>query len=132
MTLLDSNIFMYAVGREHPHKQRSAAFLKRVLDGAVTAAVDAEALQEILYRYQALGRAKQGLAVYDEVRMIVPEVIPITGDIMDRARALMERHSRLISRDAVHAAVVQVGGLTSICSFDSDFDQIPNLRRIEP
>ena len=132
MILLDSNILMYAAGAAHPHKADSLALLERVARGEVEAAVDAEVLQEILHRYRALGRWQDGRRVYDLTRQIVPVVLPITAEVLDLARALLDRHSKLMARDALHAAVCENAGLETICSYDRDFDRIPGLRRLEP
>ena len=132
MTLVDSNIFMYAAGGEHPFKKRAAAFLERAAEGSVEAAIDAEVLQEILHRYRALKRWKEGRLVYDTARILFPEVLAVTGEVMDGARRLMDEHSGLMARDALHAAVVAVYRLTSITSFDHDFDRVAGLQRLEP
>lgn len=132
MTLIDSNVFMYAAGREHPLKRRAARFLENVAQGAVDAVIDAEVLQEILHRYRALRRWSEGRLVYDTARLIFPETLPVTTEVMDCARRLLDEHSRLMARDALHAAVAAVHELDSICSFDQDFDSLPGLRRIEP
>ena len=58
--LVDSNIFMYAAGADHPHKAPSSAFLAAAADGRVEAAVDSQVLQEILHRYRAIGRWPDG------------------------------------------------------------------------
>jgi len=130
--LVDVNVLMYAAGGPHPYKAPSAAFLEDVADGRIDAAIDAEALQEILHRYRALNRWSEGRQLYDRVRTILPRVIPITAEIVDQARALLDKYSHLMARDALHAAVVQVHSLEGICSFDRDFDRIRGLRRIEP
>jgi hypothetical protein len=130
--LVDANVFMYAAGAAHPHKQPSVRFLEQVAQGDVEAVVDAEVLQEILHRYRALGRWQDGRAVYDLARRIVPVVLPVTAEILDTARALLDRHAALSARDALHAAVVQVRALRGICSFDGDLDRVPQLLRIEP
>ncbi len=132
MTLVDSNIFMYAAGSEHPLKSRAVKFLENVAEGTTDAVIDAEVLQEILHRYRALKRWKQGRLVYDAARIVFPEVLPVTGDVLDAARRLMDEHSGLMARDALHAAVVAVYGLTSITSFDRDFDRVTGLERVEP
>jgi predicted nucleic acid-binding protein len=132
VTLVDSNIFMYAAGKEHAFKDKSAGFLARVADGSVDATIDAEVLQEILHRYRVLGRWADGKVVYDNARIIFPAVLAITVEVIDRARILLDRYSDLMARDAVHAAVVEVHKLESICSFDRDFDRIRGVRRIEP
>ena len=130
--LVDANVLMYAAGGPHPLQAPSAAFLEHVADGRVEAAIDAEALQEILHRYRALNRWREGRQLYDRARTIVPAVIPITAAILDRARILLDEYSQLMARDALHASVVQVHSLEGICSFDRDFDCIDGSRRIEP
>jgi predicted nucleic acid-binding protein len=130
--LLDSNILMYAAGAPHPHKADSLALLERVARGEVEAAVDAEVLQELLHRYRALNRWEDGRRVYDLARRIVPVVFPVTAEILDLARALLDRHPKLMARDALHAAVCESAGLNEICSYDRDFDRIQGLKRLEP
>jgi predicted nucleic acid-binding protein len=93
--------------------------------------IDAEVLQEILHRYGALKRWKEGRLVCDTARIVFPEVLAVTGEVMDGARRLMDEHGGLMARDALHAAVVAVYGLTSITSFDRDFNRVDGLRRVE-
>lgn len=130
MTLVDSNIFMYAAGGEHPLKSRAVEFLARVAEGTIEAVIDAEVLQEILHRYRALRRWKEGRLVYDTARIVFPDVLAVTGEVMDSARRLMDGHAGLMARDALHAAVVAAYGLTSITSFDHDFDRVEGLKRV--
>ncbi|HVT15467.1 MAG TPA: type II toxin-antitoxin system VapC family toxin [Thermoanaerobaculia bacterium] len=132
MILVDANIFMYAAGVDHPHKAPSARFLLRVAQGEVDAAVDTETLQEILHRYRAMGRWADGRRVYDSARQIVPVSFPITVEIVDAARGLLDSHQGLTVRDALHAAVVLHSGAEAICSYDRDFDGVAGLRRVEP
>ncbi len=132
MILVDANVLMYASAVRHPFRRRSLAFLKLVAEGKIEAAIDAEILQEILHRYRALKRWKDGRKVYDSARTIFSVVIPITGEVLDRARLLLDEYGNLMARDALHAAVVQRHSLEAICSFDRDFDQIRGIRRIEP
>jgi len=130
--LIDANVFMYAAGTEHPCKEPSRRFLEQVAGGELEAAVDAEVLQEILHRYRAIRRWREGSRVYDLARQIVPLVLPLTAEVLDGARTLLDRYADLSARDALHAAVVQHHGLRSICSYDQDFDQLEGLLRTEP
>ena len=132
MILIDANIFMYAAGADHPHKQPSIEFLEHVATGAEDAAVDAETLQEILHRYRAIGRWLEGRAVFDLARKIVPNIVSIDATVLDLARELLDRHDEIMARDALHAAVVLEHGMEGIVSYDRDFDQIHRVRRIEP
>ena len=119
-----------AAVRAQPHP--SAHLLERVARGEVDAALDAEVLQEILHRYRALGRWEDGRRLYDAARRVVLVVLPITADVMDEARAIMDEHPTLMARDALHAAVCRVVRAEAICSYDEDFDAIRGVRRVEP
>jgi hypothetical protein len=104
----------------------------RVAEGEVEAFVDAEVLQEILHRYRAMGRWADGRRVYESARRIVPVTFPITIELVDAARGLLDANAGLTVRDAIHAAVVLHSGAEAICSYDRDFDRIAGLRRVEP
>jgi len=130
--LVDSNILMYAAGTDHPNKAPSLAWLERVARDEIEATVDAEVLQEILHRYRAIGRWVEGRAVYDLTRRLFPIVIPITAEVLDLARVLLDEQEDLMARDALHAAVVEAHGLEAICSYDQDFDRLSGLKRVEP
>ena len=132
MILVDANILMYAAGAEHPNKIPAVKFLSRVAAGEIEASVDAEVLQEILHRYRALNRWNDGRKVYELARSLFPEVLAITGEVMDYAKQLADGDSSVSARDAVHAAVAAVYGLECICSFDADFDRIRGCKRLVP
>ena len=132
MILIDANILMYAAGAEHPNKAPSVRLLEKVADGSVDAALDAEVLQEVLHRYRAIDRWRDGSKVYDDARRIFGMVVPITTEILDHARILLDEHDGISARDALHAAVVAIHDLDALCSYDRGFDRIPTIRRVEP
>lgn len=132
MILVDTNVIMYAAGAEHPHKRPSVAFLERVARGEVEATIDAEVLQEILHRYRAIGRWEDGRRVYDLARQLFRNVVPVTAEVLDRARRILDTDRRIMARDALHAAVVMSEGLEAVCSWDRDFDRIKGIVRREP
>ena len=132
MILVDANVIMYAAGAEHPHKRPSVALLDRVARGEVEATIDAEVLQEILHRYRAIGRWEDGRRVYDLARQLFRSVVPVTADVLDRARRILDTDRRIMARDALHAAVVMAEGLEAVCSWDRDFDRIKGIVRREP
>lgn len=132
MILVDTNIIMYAAGVPHPNKAPSVALLEQVASGAVEATIDAEVLQEILHRYRVIDRWVEGKQVYDLTRQLFPVVVPVTADVLDRARRLLDMAPGIMARDALHAAVVMQEQLDGICSYDRDFDRIQGLIRHEP
>jgi predicted nucleic acid-binding protein len=103
VTLVDTNVFMYAGGRAHPNKSSSKAFLRQVVNGSVSAAIDAEVLQEILHRYRAVNRWEDGKKAYDLTRGIMRNVVSITADVVDDARLLMDLICIRISPPGTHS-----------------------------
>lgn len=132
MILVDSNILMYAAGADHPNKAPSIRFLEKVAREQMDVALDAEVLQEILYRYRAIGRWPEGRQVYDAARLLFPVIYPITAEILDHAKSLLEDFPALDARDALHAAVAFRYEAEAICSYDRDFDAVEGLTRIQP
>lgn len=132
MILVDANILMYAAGTEHPNKAPSLGFLEGIAAGRIDGALDAEVLQEVLHRYRAIGRWDSGKAVYDQARRVFTVVLPITADVLDGARRLLDEVGEISARDALHAAVVDLYDLEGICSYDRGLEGIRDLRRMEP
>jgi len=121
---------MYLVGREHPHKPRAQGFLQRVQDRELDACTDTEVLQEILYRYSALGQREFGCQVYDLFVAACPVVLAVTLADTDRARDLLLAVPGISARDAIHAGVMMNHGVEWIATFDSDFDRVPGISRL--
>ena len=132
MILLDTCIVMYAAGKPHEHREKCQKMLKRVAVQEQLAGVDVETLQELLHRYRAAGLWQAGSSIYGLVRRTVRTIFPITSETTDAAHDLMNEYPELGARDALHAAVVFEFHLEAVCSYDTDFDQINGLRRIEP
>ncbi len=131
---LDSNIFMYAAGRGHPLKVPCVALLQRVAHEELEAVTNAEVLQEILYRYGAIGEREHGLHLARlAVDQVGGEVLPVTLVDMQRTFELIGRYGTGIkSRDAVHAAIMLNHGLTHVISADTHFDLIEGISRVDP
>ena len=130
MIFVDSNVPMYVAGREHPLRDPALRFLGRARSGEVEICTSTEVLQEILYRYTALGCIDLALSVYDLFVEVCPVVLPVTLADTDRARALLPESTGLSVRDALHAAVMLNSEVTEIASFDKGFDRIAGIRRV--
>jgi predicted nucleic acid-binding protein len=129
LKLIDTNVVIYAMGKEHPLKQPARAVLEAVAAGTVLANVDAGALQEVLYVYARRGERARGVRVVAEMMELFPNPFPIRKEEIAVARELMTEHHALDAWDAVHAAVVLTRHLVGILSADSDFDALPNVTR---
>ncbi len=132
---IDANIPMYAAGKEHPHKQPSIKLLIDIAAGKIFGVTSSEVLQEILYRYYAIGNLRAGLEIFDRFSKAVEQVLPITFAVIKESRLLLGKYAKLnISpRDALHIAVSRQNKL-DIVTYDKDFDRfsIMGVKKVLP
>ena len=129
---VDTNIFIYASGDSHPHKNPSQHILERIARGQIKAVTNTEVLQEILYRYWAVKDRNRALLVFDACVKIVPIILPVTRQDVLKAREVLGQYPSIEPRDAVHAGVMLNRGIKTIYSYDKHYDQIEGIRRVEP
>ncbi|MDR7464863.1 MAG: type II toxin-antitoxin system VapC family toxin [Armatimonadota bacterium] len=129
---IDANVPMYAAGGEHPLKAPCVAILEAVARREMTAVTDAEVLQEMLHRYTAPQQRQRAAEVCRLFLKVVPDVLPVTREAIERALDLHLRIPHLQARDSLHAAVMLGHGVTRIISADRHFDGVPDLSRIDP
>ncbi len=132
MVFLDTNVFLYAAGAPHPLKEPCANVLRRAAAGSLEATTNAEVIQEILYVIDRRRRRPQACQLARNIAALFPGLLPLTGADMLRSCELLDRYSHLSVRDAIHAATMINNQIERIISVDPDFDQISEIRRIEP
>lgn len=132
--LLDTNVPMYAAGAPHLYREACRWILSEIAHGILLVAIDVETIQEILYRYGALGRHADGVTMAIDLWTLVPDVYPVTQADVQSAVALYQQYAPrgVRSRDVIHAAVMLNNGLTEIISADGHFDMMPGIRRMDP
>ena len=128
---IDSNIPMYVAGADHSNRDPARRFLEGVRSGDVEGCTSTEVLQEILYRYSAIGRRSLGAEVYDLFVQLCPVVFDVTLADTDGARQLLLDYPDLSARDCVHAAVMQTHELDVIATFDTGFDRVVGIQRLD-
>jgi predicted nucleic acid-binding protein len=128
--LVDSNVPMYLVGAPHPHKTDSQRALERLISLRERLVTDAEVLQEILHRYAAINRRDAIQPAFDALLGIVDEVLPVDGQAVEAAKALLLERQHLSARDGLHLAVMARNGIRRILSFDRGFDLMPGIERL--
>jgi len=130
MIFVDSNVPMYLVGADHPHKAAARRLLERAIVDDESLTTDVEVLQELLHRYLTIGRHDAIGPAWEAIVGVVDVIHEVELEDVARARRLVEAASSLSARDAVHLAVMQRHGITRILSFDSGFDGIVGVERI--
>ena len=129
MIFVDSNIPMYLVGADHPHKVDSQRVLERLIADRARLVTDVGVLQEILHRYAAIGRRDAIQPAFDVIEGVVDVVFGIEKVDVDRAKEILLARSEISARDAIHVAVMQRHGVSEILSFDKGFDNLPGVTR---
>ena len=130
MTFIDSNVPMYLVGADHPHKADARGRLERLIADGERLVTDAEVLQEILHRYVAIDRRDAIQHAFDTLLGVVDEVFAVRVVDAEKAKAIVLGRMRVSARDAIHLAVMERHGVSRILSFDSGFDGVPGVIRI--
>ncbi|TDA70007.1 MAG: PIN domain-containing protein [Clostridia bacterium] len=136
---IDTNIIMYARGKEHPYRESCSLILLKIADGSFqdvygTPVVDTEVFQEILYRYGMEQRWTVALSVCRDLMAIGVELLPVGMKEIEALLDITEKYAgqRISPRDLVHAAVMAANGIGNIITADTHFDLIGEIRRIDP
>ena len=104
----------------------------RVGDGQLEAVTSTEVVQEILHRFISIRRPEVGIEIARVTMDAFAPVLPITHTLMRRLPDLAARYPHLSARDLVHVATCIHEGISEILSPDRGFDQVVEMRRIDP
>lgn len=133
MTLfLDTAVFMYAAGTDHPLKAPCRAILEGAASRRLDATTSAEVVQEIFHRFVAIRRPELASAIAREVLESFEPVLPITHRVVGRMPDLLARYPMLGARALIHVATCVEEGIASIVSPDLAFDTVREIKRVEP
>lgn len=131
-SFIDTAVIMYAAGGEHPLREPSRRILSRIGNGDLDGVISVEVIQEILHRFVSVRRTDVGEAQATEALDFFAPVLPITHALMRRVPDLARKYPLLDARDLVHVATCIHEGITEIISPDRGFDQVAEVRRIDP
>ena len=129
---IDTNIFLYSVGRDHPLKPAAVRIIHRIRDGQITAVINMEIVQEILYHFQSIRQLSIGVQLAKDATSIAARICPVEEIDLSLAIELLESHPKIQTRDAFHAATMIHHGIKEIISTDPHFDLIHEIKRIDP
>jgi uncharacterized protein len=129
---LDANVFLYALGADSPHRGACRDVLDAVGKGKLDGITSSEVLQEILHVRSRRVNVTDAVSAVRAAAALVAEVLPVTNQDVLEACSLLESHSGLGARDALHAAVMKNSEVQMLVSVDRDFDVIPELKRLDP
>ena len=130
---IDTNVPIYAAGREHPYKEPCVRVLTMVAQHPLAFVTSVEVLQEIVHYYHASRRWELGREVLRSFSEIMHERIePVYEWDIYFAASLAELQPHISTRDLLHAAVMNRLESDQIISADTDFDLLPEIARLDP
>lgn len=118
MTFVDTNVFMYAVGREHPLREPARRFFIETAEAGGVLVTSAEVLQELLHVYLPADRLATLDAAFALARGRMATVWPVEVEDVELARTLVTRHPGLQARDLLHVASCMRRGVERMMTYD--------------
>ena len=118
MIFVDTNVFIYAVGRTHALRESARAFFLEHVESGEVLVSSAEVMQELLHVYLPVNRLDTLDAALGLARARMSTIWPVERDDIDLARALVGRHAGLGARDLLHIACCKRRGVDRVQTFD--------------
>ncbi|MFZ0450097.1 MAG: type II toxin-antitoxin system VapC family toxin [Desulfatiglandaceae bacterium] len=118
MIFVDSNVFIYAVGRSHPLRSEAQKFFVESRKKGLRLITSAEVLQELLHVYLPVNRMETLDAALELATLGIDQILPIDQDMVLHARHLADGFPGLTARDLLHLAVCQRNKIKNIKTFD--------------
>jgi predicted nucleic acid-binding protein len=131
IAFVDTNVFVYAVGRAHPLRDPARRLLRERQEQRVPMATSAEVLQELLHVYLPVGRTDT-LDAALRLAIDLTTVWPVEASDVQSARELAASLPGLGARDLLHLAMCRFYGARELLSYDralvAAFGKPPVLR----
>lgn len=118
MIFVDTNVFMYAVGRPHQLREPARLFFADCNRDRIPLATSAEAVQELMHAYLRVGREATLDAALALIERSEVDVWPLTYEDVTLARQLHDRYPGLDARDVCHLASCRRRGVGDIKTYD--------------
>lgn len=118
MIFVDTNVFMYAVGRPHPLRDPARQFFYESNRNRTPLCTSAEVLQELAHAYLPVGRLQTLDAALSLVVRSAIQVWPLELEDVTLARQLHEQFPTLGARDLCHVACCRRRRANEMKTFD--------------
>jgi hypothetical protein len=131
LIVLDTTVFVYAVGVEHPLKESSKRVLEAVQSGAVQGATTAGVLQEFADVRARRRPRSDAVALARDFAALLSPLQRVEESDLDLGLRIFERSDQLGSFDAVLAAVAINRDAEALISTDRGFRGVRRLRHVD-
>jgi predicted nucleic acid-binding protein len=130
--LLDTAVFVYAVGSDHPYREPCRRLLDPDAAVGLSAEASVQAIQELLHqRARRTGDRTEAVQTAEAMASLC-QLHDLTTDDLRLGLRLFRSAPRLHGRDALHAATALNRSIGVIISPDRAFDDLPGLIRLDP
>lgn len=119
MRFVDTNVFMYAIGAEHPNQSAARAILAGGPALAGGLCTSAEVIQELLHVYHRRGDLHRFGLASALVEASVRTIWSVSVEDVRLAADLAPAHADLKARDLLHLATCRRRGASGIETFDA-------------
>lgn len=126
---IDANVFIHAYessGRKH---DASKKLLKRIASGEMHAHTSALVLNEVLHYFLTHGEGAEQIFAN---LLKFPHLVVLPVDERALSNVVRFVKAGLQASDAYHAAVMKTNSISTICSYDTGFDRVSEIKRQEP
>ena len=118
MIFVDTNVFMYAVGTSHPHRETAINFFLNARAADDRLVTSAEVIQELLHVYTSVGKLERFYRVLTLIDDAQIEVWPLDNQDVILAAQLHDSNPALSARDLCHLASCRRRGANDLMTFD--------------
>ena len=120
MIFVDTNVIMYAVGREHPLRKPAQKFFETAVESKAESKLvtSAEVLQELLHAYLPVQRMQTLDSALQLVDALIQDVWAVDPADVALARELVDAHPSLGARDLLHLACCKRRDVKRIKTYD--------------
>lgn len=117
MIFVDTNVFVYAVGRRHPHRDEARALIESSIARELPLATSAGVLQELLHFYIPAKRFETLKAAWT-LAWSVTTPWGVEPEDVELAYSLRARHPDISARDLLHLACCRRHNVEDLMTFD--------------
>ena len=103
MIFVDTNVFMYAVGRDHPLREQARSFFADNFERKSQLVTSSEVLQELMHAYLPVKRISTLDAALKLAESATGAVWPVEREDIVFARLLLDRYPELGARGLIRS-----------------------------
>lgn len=118
MIFVDTNVFVYAVGRDHPLRDSAREVFRNPMKGSGLLVTSAEVLQELLHVYLPVNRFEALDAALLLAESAISSIWSVEEGDVRFARLLADQYRGLGARDLLHLACCKRREVRKIRTFD--------------